>query len=79
MKSEESWNTITTTGKIIKSGWQKLAEANNLSIVIQGLDALASFYFDINHMAKYKSYITQEMLKKGIPGINHNIHINSPY
>ena len=65
MKSEESWNTITTTGKIIKSGWQKLAEANNLSIVIQGLDALASFYFDINHMAKYKSYITQEMLKKG--------------
>ncbi|MBI96476.1 glutamate-1-semialdehyde aminotransferase [bacterium] len=70
MKSEESWKKITLTGKKIKEGWEELAQKNNLEIIHTGLNALAGFYMKSENFLKYKTYITQEMLKKGFLASN---------
>lgn len=65
MEREKSWEYITETGKYIGEQWQKIAENNNLSINVFGLPALIGFSFNNENTLSYKSYITQEMLKKG--------------
>lgn len=70
MKQEKSWEKITKIGKFIKKNWQQIASSNNLKISIMGLDALPKFNFvNENHLA-YKTYVSQEMLKKNILAAN---------
>ncbi len=64
MERIESWEFITTQGKKIKKGWQSVADSCGIDINIGGLDALASFSFIHKDNLKYKTLITQEMLKK---------------
>jgi len=65
MKRKESWKTITATGNSIKEKWQILANKHEISIKQWGLPALAGFTFNSDNNLAYKTYITQEMLKKG--------------
>ena len=65
MERTQSWTTITETGRIIQAEWKALAEEYGLSINVAGLPALSSFSFTGEHSLKYKTLITQEMLKKG--------------
>jgi len=65
MKRDNSWSYISQQGKKIKENWLRVAKSNNLDITISGLDALARFSFNSKHSNFYKTYITQEMLKKG--------------
>lgn len=65
MERERSWETITETGNIIGSSWLKLASENNLKISLNGMPALIGFSFDSDQHLKYKTFITQEMLKRG--------------
>ena len=65
MEKIKSWEIITKTGKKIKTNWNKLAEENNLKIKHKGLPSLAGFDFDNEFNLKYKTFITQEMLKEG--------------
>ena len=65
MKRIKSWKKITNNGKQIIKNWKKLSEKYNLSLTIQGLPALCSFGFTSKDSNKYKTLITQEMLKKG--------------
>ena len=65
MEKLKSWEIITKTGKKIKTNWDKLAEENNLKIKHKGLPSLAGFDFDNEYNLKYKTFITQEMLKEG--------------
>jgi glutamate-1-semialdehyde aminotransferase len=65
MKRVKSWEIITERGEKIRSGWKKLAKENNLKISIAGIPSLSTYSFDSNNSLKYKTYITQEMLKKG--------------
>ena len=64
MEREKSWEIITKTGELICKGWEELAEKYSLPIKISGLPALANFTFTIKDWLKYKTFITQEMLKK---------------
>ena len=64
MERVRSWEIITKTGKKIKKNWEKLAKSYNLKISVSGLDALCSFSFDSVNSNKYKTLVTQEMLKK---------------
>ncbi len=65
MEREKSWERITETGKIIKNSWNELSKKTGLEIEQFGLEALAGFNFiSKNHLA-YKTFLTQEMLKKG--------------
>ena len=70
MERMKSWEIITKTGKKIKKEWQELANKYNLKISIEGWDSLASFKFNSDLNLLYKTYITQEMLKKKILASN---------
>lgn len=65
MEKEKSWEVITETGKIVREGWQKLADSHNLSITISGIPSLSTYSFNSENAQKYKTYITQEMLQRG--------------
>lgn len=65
MERLRSWDIITGIGKSNKQRWQALADKYGLEIQQWGIPALAGFTFKSpNHLA-YKTFITQEMLKKG--------------
>jgi glutamate-1-semialdehyde 2,1-aminomutase len=65
MEREKSWEKITNTGKAIGKRWEALAEKYELPIDIGGLPALVNFSIRVENWLKYKTLITQEMLKKG--------------
>ena len=54
----------------LKKKWKKLAEKYNLKINVTGIDALPSFNLIYPNWIKYKTYITQEMLKNKILATN---------
>lgn len=65
MERERSWETITKTGQEVGERWQRLADKYELPLIISGLPAMVGFAFSFADMMKYKTLITQEMLKKG--------------
>jgi len=65
MEKNKSWEYVTVFGKKIKKAWSILAKKHGLKIEIFGLDALPSFFIKSPNFLKYKTYITQEMLKNG--------------
>jgi len=65
MERERSWERITATGRAIGERWQALAGRHGLPLELNGLPALIGFSFPLPDMLKYKTLITQEMLKKG--------------
>ena len=73
MERDESWKQITKVGKQIGIRWKELAEKNNLPIEIGGLPSLINFNIPVENWLKYKTFITQEMLK------NNYIAGNSVY
>jgi len=70
MEKKKSWKIITSRGKYIINNWKKIAKKNNLKIIIKGIPALCSFYFESKNNNAYKTYITQEMLKYGFLATN---------
>ncbi len=65
MEREKSWETITSTGKKMQKGWKDLANLHKLDITVLGIPAMTTYCFNSQNGAKYKTFITQEMLKKG--------------
>ena len=65
MQRVRSWDKITRTGKKMQDGWSSLASKHNLNITISGIPAMTSYNFNSRNSLKYKTLITQEMLKKG--------------
>ena len=65
MERDKSWEFLTSTGKKMQKGWNELAKANKLDISILGIPAMTSYVFNTKDSVKYKTLITQEMLKKG--------------
>ena len=65
MERIKSWELITATGKKMQEGWSNLANAHQLDISVSGIPAMTTYAFNSPNAAIYKTYITQEMLKKG--------------
>lgn len=65
MNELKSWNIITEQGKKMQTKWKSLAKAHNISITVSGIPALSTYTFESKNSMVYKTYITQEMLKKG--------------
>ncbi|MBI5447821.1 MAG: aminotransferase class III-fold pyridoxal phosphate-dependent enzyme [Gammaproteobacteria bacterium] len=70
MERERSWEKITNTGQTIGQGWLKLANKYGLPLEISGLAAMIGFQIPVANKLKYKTLITQEMMKKGILATN---------
>ncbi len=59
------WEKQIAYGQQVKSGWQRLADKYGFPIEIGGIDPLAHFSFKVDEFLAYKTFITQEMLKRG--------------
>ena len=66
MEKQKSWEYVTKLGKYIQSSWHQLGKRYSLPIIINGIPALSTFYINSDNWLKYKTFISQEMLKKGI-------------
>ncbi|MEP6616494.1 MAG: aminotransferase class III-fold pyridoxal phosphate-dependent enzyme [Ginsengibacter sp.] len=66
MERIKSWEIITQTGKTIAETWQRLADQHHISINISGIPALVTYSFNSPNSLAYKTFLTQEMLKKNI-------------
>ena len=70
MEKTKSWETITEIGSEVQKKWKFLAKKNNTNIQLNGIPALSTFSIVSNDWLKYKTFITQEMLKKGYLATN---------
>ena len=70
MNQIKSWEKITKIGKEIGIRWVSLANKYDLPIQIGGLPSLINFQLHLDDWIKYKTLITQEMLKKGFLAAN---------
>ncbi len=69
MERIKSWEKISKIGESIRAEWLNLSKRIDIPINISGISALPTFTFKENHLA-CKTYITQEMIKKGIIATN---------
>ena len=65
MKKLKSWEYVSALGDKVRSVWRDLAIENNLSISIGGIKPVPQFTINSKDFLKYKTFITQEMLKEG--------------
>tara|TARA_X000001036_G_scaffold440019_1_gene493770 strand:- start:5519 stop:6838 length:1320 start_codon:yes stop_codon:yes gene_type:complete len=86
MEKIESWKIITAAGSNIREEWLKLSNRFKLPIEINGILPISTFSFNSQSNNEYKTYITQEMLKKGFLAntsfyacINHSNSIIKKY
>lgn len=70
MKEKNSWDIITKQGEKITAKWKELGGKYGLELSTAGLSALTTFSIKSNNWLAYKTYLTQEMLKKGILAAN---------
>ena len=61
---------ISKIGEAIGKKWKSLAKENSLPIVLGGLNATINFTLPLKDWLKYKTLITQEMLKNNILAAN---------
>lgn len=85
MKRLNSWDVITESGNYFREHLTKLSKKYNLDIQVSGLPALTSYSFKKNNLLR-KTYLTQEMLKKGylssnafFPSILHTHEVLDKY
>lgn len=62
---ERVWEKQVEYGKMIKTGWEELAKEVGLAIHVGGIDPLPHFSFEYENTLAYKTFFTQEMLKRG--------------
>jgi len=65
MERIKSWDIITAKGNKMQAGWQSLADSHGLKISISGIPSLSTYSFQSENALKYKTLVTQEMLKLG--------------
>jgi glutamate-1-semialdehyde 2,1-aminomutase len=65
MDREKSWEKITEIGRHVQESWKIQGIKHDLDISVGGIPAISTFSFNNNNSLKYKTYLTQEMLKRG--------------
>jgi glutamate-1-semialdehyde aminotransferase/spore coat polysaccharide biosynthesis protein SpsF (cytidylyltransferase family) len=70
MEKNKSWEIVTNIGKKIKKKWKIISDSNKLDLEIRGIDAIPNFTFKSKNNLIYKTFITQEMLKRKILASN---------
>jgi len=70
MEKNKTWEKISNTGKKIDHFWIRISKKYGIDLKTQGLPALVNFSINSSNWLKYKTYITQEMLKKGFLASN---------
>ena len=86
LEKKKPFENLIKVGKFLNYSWENLAKKYNLKISISGIETISSFNFISKNNSLYKTYITQEMLKKGYLASNvvylniyHNKNVISNY
>ena len=66
MEQCQSWKKISEVGLYVQNKLKSLAKKNKLNLKIQGLSSIFSYYIESKNWPKYKTFISQEFLKKKI-------------
>ena len=66
MKRTNSWKEINKIGKKIKKFWKLISKKYNVKTSITGLDSIPTLNFLSKKNLYYKTFVTQELLKKRI-------------
>ncbi len=61
----QPWKTLIKNGKYLNSELLRIAKKNNIKIKISGYETITSFNFLSPFSRYFKTYLTQQMLKKG--------------
>lgn len=64
MEKYKSWERITYLGEQLRNGWINSAKNNKIEISTFGIPALSTFTFNHPDSQKFKTFLTQEFLKK---------------
>ena len=70
MEEEKSWDQITAKGNKLRSHLKQISSSHNVKIDIFGIPSLSGYKFISKNSLKYKTFITQELLKKNFLGSN---------
>lgn len=70
MEREKSWEKISSIGIDVSNRWKNLGKKYELDLITWGIKPLGGFSIDSKDTLKYKTYITQEMLKQGFLASN---------
>jgi glutamate-1-semialdehyde aminotransferase/spore coat polysaccharide biosynthesis protein SpsF (cytidylyltransferase family) len=70
MERIKSWAIISDLGKKVKTNWISISKNYKIKIKVQGLNALPRFDFENINNLYYKTFISQEFLKKNILASN---------
>ena len=78
MKKKRSWVHVINLGIEIKEKWRQIFEKYNFDVAIDGMNSLPRFTFNNKYNSVFKTFITQEMLKKNILATN-SIYISTSH
>jgi glutamate-1-semialdehyde 2,1-aminomutase len=70
MNKTKSWDLITNLGLDIGKRWKKMGNKHQINIKVSGLPSMIGFVINSRNWIKYKTFITQEMLKNNILASN---------
>jgi len=70
MEKLKPWEHISKIGLSIKKEWKKISKKNQIKVDIMGTNAIPTFVFRSKDHLKFKTYISQEMLKFNILASN---------
>ena len=70
MKKLKSWEFISNQGKKLKKNIKRISKKNKLKVVVSGLSSCPSYNIKSDDWIKYKTFISQELLKNKILGAN---------
>ena len=65
MRVQNTPERIIKIGNSVRAGWQEISKQTGVSITITGFPAIISMGFQNNNALYYKTFLTQEMLKRG--------------
>lgn len=70
MEKLESWKIISEKGEKIQTFWGELFSTFPMQIGVTGIPSLAGFASTNENFGVFKTFVTQELLKRGILGSN---------
>ena len=70
MIKTKSWLYISKMGNYIKNEWSNISKELDLNLKISGISSIPQFYIPSKKFLEYRSFITQEFLKKNMLASN---------
>jgi len=71
MRRDKTWEIITEKGLKVRNGWTRISKKYNIPITCSAIPAVSSYKINLKNHLKYKTLITQELLKKGFLASTH--------